>query len=56
MKRKRIYKNIILILMTLAAAVLFLVLNSDLGRRRNETGLQEDKSIYTRDNKISDRE
>ena len=54
MKRKRRYKKVILILMTLAAAVLFLVLNSDLGRRRNETGLQEDKSIYTRDNKIYD--
>ena len=52
MKRDRIYKNIILISMTLAAAMLFLVLYFDLERRREAKGLTEDKDIYMKDNNI----
>lgn len=54
MKRDRIYKNIILISMTLAAAMLFLVLYFDLERRREAKGLTEDKGIYMQDNNIYD--
>ena len=54
MKRDRIYKNIILISMTLAAAMLFLVLYFDLERRREAKGLTEDKDIYMQDNNIYD--
>ena len=46
MKRDRIYKNIILISMTLAAAMLFLVLYFDLERRREAKGLTEDKDMW----------
>ncbi len=54
MKWNRIYKNIILGLMTLTAIALFIVLYSDWERRTRGKGLTEDKNIYTRDNNIYD--
>lgn len=54
MKQNRKYKNIVLILMTLTAAILFSFLYIDLGRGTKPKQLAENKNIYEEDNNIYD--